>query len=319
MTAWRDGEQYCLWLYSPVSGGTGKTFLMSRIMEYVESIGGTAKRLTELAGTYLDPFDFKNHLVVLEDVRWRDVSPTVLNNLIDRNEMSFNIKGGAKSTFTSSAVLGVTSNERPDRNVRRFAVVEYASYNVQHRKFDLDAYKAAVRDAFETCPSFDEDELASFKTGPGNLDIDACWFIVKNADKGVKMRASEFVFGNDGDKDMLNKIEAMFTDWKSKREHPDKKWGSTPFRCRTFDWHQIALHIKDKGWLKDSDMKFASVEDECAAKWDDMIYRLCGPAPEGPSDDAVKRPDEGCNAEESEPSGRADGRPGARPAVYDRL
>lgn len=111
----------------------------------------------------------------------------------------------------------------------------------------------------------------------------------------------------------------MFYQLQAEGRFP-QRWNGNSFSATYFNWKKIAEFFdrQQQRFTVDSDDPL----EACAAKWDDLIYRLCGPAPEGPSDGPASRPDEGPCATAAEPSGRDTGRSGrvpARPAVYDRL
>ena len=111
----------------------------------------------------------------------------------------------------------------------------------------------------------------------------------------------------------------MFYQLQAEGRFP-QRWNGNSFSATRFNWKKIAEFFdkRQQRFTVDSDDPL----EACAAKWDDLIYRLCGPEPEGPSDGPLARPDEGPCATAPDAAGRDTGRSGrvpARPAVYDRL
>lgn len=94
-------SQCCLYLYSSKSGGTGKTFFAQHLKELVSEKGGIAKSVTDLKDSFLDPKAFQANFTVLEDLNPNLIAVETLNNLIDKVEMSYNIKFGPKGTFAN--------------------------------------------------------------------------------------------------------------------------------------------------------------------------------------------------------------------------
>ena len=81
--------------------------------EYIRSIGGKTRNVTELRDGFLDPKQFNANIVFLQDLNVNKISVETLNNLIDGVEMSYNIKYGSDGTFTNNSMLAITSNYRP--------------------------------------------------------------------------------------------------------------------------------------------------------------------------------------------------------------
>lgn len=265
-------SQKCLYLFSPKSGGTGKTYFCEMMSEYIRRNSGKTRNVTELGDGFLDPKHFNANIVFLQDLNVNQISVEKLNNLIDGNEMSYNIKYGSNGTFTNNSMLVITSNYRPQNvNSRRWCEIDYMSYNMEDYPENEEKYLKKIADIFECCPkTFDFTLLKAKKPCAYNYDV--MQYIVDHRQRD-KSRPREFC---DADNKLLCQMENMFIDWQSRHIFPTK-WTSTAFKRKVFDWDKIAQFIIDNHWLddEDDDSDLTPLE-KCAKDWDKLIEKLCG-------------------------------------------
>ena len=285
-------SQKCLYLYSPKSGGTGKTYFCEMMAEYIRSIGGKTRNVTELRDGFLDPKQFNANIVFLQDLNVNKISVETLNNLIDGVEMSYNIKYGSDGTFTNSSMLAITSNYRPQNvNSRRWCEIDYMSYNMEDYPQNEVKFLEKMADLFECCPkTFDFTLLPAKKPCAYNYEV--MQYIVDHR-QHIPSRPTEFF---EGDSKLICQAENMLIDWQSRHMFPGK-WTSTPFKRKVFNWSKIAQYIIDSHWLDDEDDESdESPLDKCTREWDQLIQQLCG---DGQTPDNDSRTDSSLNASES--------------------
>lgn len=156
---------------------------------------------------FVNPHDFKAHVVVLDDLNPNKIEIETLNRLVDHHEMSYNIKFGPKGRFTNKSIIMATSNYLPKNlNTRRWAVVEYFPYNIEDHVMSMPLEKArqAICDFFECCP--DKLDLRKLKACDNSwIDYDAMQYIIDHGSR-ARCRIKEFT---DGDERMAHKIANM--------------------------------------------------------------------------------------------------------------
>lgn len=270
-SSFRDKRlQKCLYLVSQKSGGTGKTFMTQLFSDYIESLGGKTKATRLTNSQYLNPHDFIANMVVLQDLKTHCVDVELLNCLIDHTTVDYNIKFGPKGQFVNESQLVITSNYRPQNvNTRRWAEIEYLSYNMENRPYDLAVLRNAVKDMFECAPDMEwrlknADKLAS-KT-PSSVNYDVLQFIAEHGPSAEKCRPTEFFVGET--RMMVDQCKNMFIDWQSKHIFPTK-WAATKFELKRFDWDRIAAFIEESGMLDELDDESDPLEN-CAKQWDEL-------------------------------------------------
>jgi hypothetical protein len=281
-------DQACLYLYSPKTGGTGKTFLASHIKDYIHDLGGVAKSVTTLKGDFLDPRQFRANLVVLEDLNMNETPVETMNNLIDKNEMSYNIKFGPKGTFVNEADLIVTSNYRPANvNVRRWSVVEYLPMHMMNHPYNEKEYRQMVRDMMECYPeALDTTPLGDGASQAPKANQDMLNYLIDHRNV-QRERPTAFFCGNEK---MICQCENLVADLEAQGV---LKTHVTPFRARNVNWNSLVTKLEKLGgyyFTEEDEEEYDSYDtplDYCAAKWDEAIARLCGegPAPEPPRGD----------------------------------
>lgn len=293
--------QKCLYLHSPKSGGTGKTFTMGLFRDYIESIGGKTSITTDFKSEFLNPNEFRANFTVIEDLRTPAIEMELLNNLIDRHEMSYNIKFGPKGTFTNSAMLAITSNYRPQNvNTRRWAEIEYFSYNMEDRSFDYDILREAVKDVFECVPDIKwlhANKHVLKSTLPESYNYEVLRFIADHGPTAETCRPAAFFAGES--KIMVDQCKNMFIDWQSNHIFPTK-WAATKFELKKFDWQRIAQFIEEQHMLDELDDDEDPLE-QCAKQWDKLAAQLAAcesepkpttpepPTPEPPTTSTYKK------------------------------
>ena len=318
------GDRHILLLWSDSVGGVGKDTFQRGLTEYLsKAYGATCTHSPASCGSYLSPDTFKANVTVFEEMNPAEWPVGIINNIIDREPAAFNQKYGASGQFVNSAALIGTSNDLPvRRNNRRWNVVEYITKDMRGRPMPSeDARTAAYRDFVEACP------IGADKSMFGSPDKDR-QFMVQDVIELVQDNRNEppstpsrllRKTGRDHDTQLRSQMRNMFYQLQAEGRFP-QRWNGNSFSATYFNWKKIAefFDTQQQRFTVDSDDPL----EACAAKWDDLIYRLCGPAPEGPSDGPTARQDEGPCATAAESSGRDTGRSGrvpARPAVYDRL
>jgi len=242
---------------------------------FIRRLGGKTRNVTDLKDNYIDPKQFNANIVFLEDLNPNKIDVETLNNLIDHNEMSYNIKFGPKGNFTNNSMLAITSNYRPQNvNSRRWCEIDYMSYNMEDYPENEEMFLEKMADLFECCPKkFDFNLLKTKKPSAYNFDV--MQYIVDHRHH-VASRPTEFC---EGDSKLLCQMENMFIDWKSRGifKKDTINWISTDFKRKFFPWDKIAKLIEDNRWLddEDGDSDLGPLE-KCAKDWDDLIERLCG-------------------------------------------
>ena len=220
--------QRALWLYSFISGGVGKTFVLDQLEAALKQMGVLVGRECFAGkGQYSDPCLGMRTVTISDETPHLDseIAP-LLNPLIDREEFGFNIKFGACGMMQSFTNVVFASNfEPPIHNPRRYMVVPYLATNLEHlaeedrmRYFPLwgkeKVAEAAIVELFTVAPFRAEhpDWTVSFKDeAPGRqrlisvpesfadilADIKAtCEHIADTSTDGgssIKMRPSAFV------------------------------------------------------------------------------------------------------------------------------
>ena len=240
-------------------------------------IGGKTRNVTDLSDGFLDPKQFNANFVFLQDLNVNKISVEKLNNLIDGNEMSYNIKYGASGTFRNKAILAITSNYRPyNVNSRRWCEILYMSNNMENEPIDEDKTMKMMADLFECCPkTFDFTLLKAKK--PIACDYRVMQYIVEHR-QHVPCRPTEFC---EGDDKLFHQMRNVLVDWQSHGmfdgKHGIGKWTRTDFSRKIFYWDKIAQWMVDNHYLddEDDDSDLTPLE-KCAKDWDELIEKLCG-------------------------------------------
>lgn len=132
-TAGTNFEQKALWLYSYRTGGTGKSFFMEMLKAACDKLGIDAAYEILKDNGFINPTIGMHTVTICGDTqKLNSYLAETMNNLIDQEVFSYNIKYGSAGITKSFANLVIGSNFVSfESNTRRYNEVEYVQCNVK--------------------------------------------------------------------------------------------------------------------------------------------------------------------------------------------